>query len=162
MLSFNRMIIFHLCYPHFANIVTTLYPHLRDEQTYQRVKDTISRGGWEIRQEELLTLLRDEALSGKEGFDVMYTSTIRNWVLDIRYQGDVERFETDYDGELGKRVTGLLNEGGIFYEALIFADGFPKLRISPRLYSGLDIQEHPSYDLNSNAKIVIGTKVTQV
>lgn len=160
--AFNRMIIFHLCYPHFANRVTTLYPHLRDEQTYQRVKDTVSRGGWEIRQEECLTLLRGEALSGKEGFDVMYISSIRNWVLDIRYQGDVEKFETDYDGELGKLVTGLLNERGIFYEALIFADGFPKVRIPPRLYPGLDIQEYPSYDLDSNTKIVVGTKVAQV
>lgn len=160
--AFNRVIIFHLCYPHLANMVTTLYPHLRDEQTYQRVKDTVSRGDWEIRQEELRALLRGEALSGKDGFDIMYTSSIRNWVLDIRYQGDVERFETEYDGELGKLATGLLHGRGIFYEALIFADGFPKVRIPSRLYPGLDIQEYPSYDLDSNTKIVVGTKVAQV
>lgn len=155
----ERMLIFHLCYPHLAHRVASLYPHLKDEQTYQRVKTAVINGEWDIRQEELLDLLRTYAIEDGSKFDAMYVSSIRNWVLDIRYHGDVKRFEAEYDNRLGTLVTGLLNRGGIFYEVLISTDGFPKVRISPRFYPGLDIQEFASSDPNSATRVVVGTKV---
>lgn len=159
--AIKYMWIFQLCYDFLADEITQIYPHVRDETTYRRVKETVNNGGWEILQNELLTLLEDveRSQSGRQ-FDVIYTSSIRNWVLDARYKADVQRFEEEYDRELGRLVSSHLDEDGVFYEVLIPAQGFPRVKISPRLYRGLNIQEYASQDAKSNTIIVVGKKLS--
>ena len=159
--ALKHMFIFNLCYSHLKDRITQLYPHIRDKTTYERVKETVTNGAWEISHDELLTLLEGvEKFQKGRQFDVMYVSSIRNWVFDARYKNNVQRFEEDYDRKLGKLVSSLLDEGGIFYETLISAQDFPRVKVSPRIYRGFDIQEYPSQDANSKSVIVLGKKLS--
>jgi len=159
--ALKYVFIFNLGCSHLKDRITQFYPHIRDKTTYERVKETANNGGWEISQDELLKLLEGVEISQKgRQFDVMYVSSIRNWVLDARYKNNVQWFEKDYDRKLGKLASSLLNEGGVFYETLISEQGFPRVKISPRLYRGFDIQEYPSQDVNSKSVIIVGKKLS--
>lgn len=144
--------------------IEEIYLHLRDRATYEHVKEAVNNGRWKIVESELAALLEKESKRDSH-FDVMYVSSIRNWVLHMMYEGDKEKFR-EYDEKLGRLVDKLLIAGGIFYEVLVSARNFddegspgrpfPKVRISPEFYPGLDIQSHRSH--YSGTTVVIGKK----
>ncbi len=148
--------------------IEQIYLHLRGRATYERVKEAVKNDRWKIVESELAALLEKESGRGNH-FDVMYVSSIRNWVLHMMYEGNRKKFK-EYDEKLGRLVDKLLIAGGIFYEVLVsarifdngFDDGespgrpFPRVRISPELYPGLSIQTHRSH--YSGTTLVVGKK----
>ncbi len=143
--------------------IPTFYPHVKDAQTYAHVKQAIERGQWIITQRELKELLKYPTEDDSIKYDVIYTSSIRNWVLHHRFAGNVKEFEEEYDKELGALVSQSLNPAGVFYEALITTENryprsFPRNKITPDLYTGLSVCTHKSVIAEHNTELVVGTK----
>ena len=143
--------------------IPSFYPHVRDAQTYALVRQAVERGCWTITQMELREFLKSMNGNDSPKLDVIYASSIRNWVLHHRFAGNINAFKEDYDRELGALVSQSLNPKGVFYEALIDNDTlspvrFPRNGIEENLYLGLSIIRHKSMVVGDNTELVVGTR----
>lgn len=147
---------FATCSAYLKDRADELFPHIRDEATYDKAKDVVSSGGWVLEEKELLDLLG--SLSDSERFDVIYASSIRNWTLRFGFEDDATRFSQEYDQRLGGLVSNHLTPEGLFYEALPFTNSFPRTEPTTDDYPLLVFEKHPSVDQKSRTEIVIGRK----
>lgn len=141
----------------YKNATKRIFPHVKDKETYEFVRCKIRSGGLEIRNMELLDFMEQLNAEGKR-FDVIYASSIRNWVLLKKFDSDERAFERMYDIPLGRCVFDVLSKGGVFYEALIFDPKMPARRTDSTNYRGLQREEHPSIYPESNSAIALGIK----
>jgi len=139
--------------PDLGNIIE-IYPFLRDAETYQQVHLAIHEGHLVQECTELLSLLAGMEPARK--FDVMFLSSVRNWVLHHQYDKKEAQFATHYDQPLAAAIRNRLNADGVVLEALIKPQELPKVPLPDDLYEFLDIRVQSSRDPVSGSLIVTG------
>jgi hypothetical protein len=157
----------HIAYHSSPEEIERIYPHTRDEKTFNRVKQKIVDGKWEIVESDLLGLLKSRRrIAPWTKFDGAYISNIQEWVAKTDgFSGegdgiDLDKFQREYGVPLGNLVGYFLRQGGIVYEASFHKMGDP-CRIHPNDWSLFDSGEYQSSNPNSKSTIIVSTKKTR-
>ena len=136
------------------------YLHLQDEGTYNRVQEKIRAGCWEICHSELLGLSEHHAFDKTRRFDVIYISSIRNYVFRdcYKYGRGEKAFFAEYDAPLADFLTTALFENGMLYEALIHDPEMSRFPFQQQLYRAFTIRHYPSRQKNMQSSVVIARR----
>lgn len=134
-------------------IIKRNYKFILDPKTFEKTKEKLS--DLNIDQDELVEFL---SKSESESFDIIYMSSVRQWVCnDFKRRNEterehLERFANEYDRRLAREVIRTLRRGGLVYEANVNTMRFRTMPISDFAYwelntaSGEKNPEEGSYE----------------
>ena len=138
----------------------TCYPYLETESTYSHLQEKVRAGCWEICHSELLGLSEHPAFDKTRRFDVIYISSIRNYVFRdcYKYGRGEKAFFAEYDAPLADFLTTALSENGMLYEALIHDPEMSRFPFQQSLYPGFNIREYLSREKDMQSSVVIARR----
>jgi len=142
--------------------ITNYYPHIANKDNFDKVKKAVLAGGLEIEEGELISMLERS-----KDVDVVYASSIRDWVRSYNYRSNDDGFIEEYEKNLAKTLKNVLSNGGIFYDFFIrtnFAGSFvpPKeIPMQESIYDFLTITRYKNDELADGDELTVITIATK-